>query len=830
MASPAASETSHQDRKPNRLIDSTSPYLLQHAYNPVDWHPWDEQAIELARRQDKPIFLSIGYSACHWCHVMEREVFENREIAAIMNEHFINIKVDREERPDLDELYMLATQVMSGSGGWPMSVWLTPQLEPFYAGTYFPPQDSFGRPGFPKLELAIADAWKNKRSELLEQSKKVVDAIRMHADESAGNSSAGGTGGAATIDLKGWFAGALEQYADRFDPSNGGLGSAPKFPPHQALRLWLAMLRHPNAAQLSPSSLDRLREMTTKTLDAMMKGGIYDHVGGAFARYSTDEYWLVPHFEKMLYDNAQLAPVYAEAAVQLQRPDYARVARQTLDFWLREMTAKGEAGSGMGGASSGGFYSTLDADSDGAEGKFYVWTLEDVKAALPEEEDAKLIIEHFGMTANGNWHESPVKGGNVVAISRGVADLAAKRGMAPEALQKRIDGLLVKMREWRAKRVGPGLDDKVLTSWNGLMISAMAICGRLLRDPRYLEAAHRAMGFVLTQHMEGGRRLLRVSREEATPPGSQKPGARSERRAHTDGFLEDHAFLLNGLMDLVEATLPTSLPGTMARKRALELADTLIREFADEKNGGFFFTAPRHDQLFARMKNAADNATPSPNAMAIRALLRLARSSGKEQYREAAMNAVQAFAVNIQRRPDFFPTILQSLLEDAEAQAQHATLAAEGARLEANDLAPPGRDLPIALEMTRVKPADELLQLSVTPLEPVAGGSFDVELKLSIAKGYKVQANRPAEREAFATVARLRGDVTLASQEWKYPTSTDGGYAGEVTFTARCSLPEKVAAGRYTMRATVLAQPCSEGSCLAPEKVSVDFPLTVAPA
>jgi uncharacterized protein YyaL (SSP411 family) len=819
MTTPAGSEAVHQERQPNRLIESTSPYLLQHAYNPVNWHPWDEQAIELARREDKPIFLSIGYSACHWCHVMEREVFENREIAALMNEHFINIKVDREERPDLDELYMLATQLMSGGGGWPMSVWLTPQLEPFYAGTYFPPTDAYGRPGFPKVELAIADAWKNKRGELLEQSKKVVEAIRTHADES----SAGGSAGADTIDLKGWFAGALEQYADRFDPSNGGLGSAPKFPPHQALSLWLSMLRHPNAAQMAPSALDTLREMVTKTLDAMMKGGIYDHVGGGFARYSTDEYWLVPHFEKMLYDNAQLAPVYAMAAVQLQRPDYARVARQTLDFWLREMTAKGEAGAGMGGASSGGFYSTLDADSEGAEGKYYVWTLQDVKAVLPEAE-SKLIIEHFGMTGKGNWHESPVEGGNVLAIARPVADLAARDGVAPESLQKRIDGLLAQMREHRRKRVGPGLDDKVLTGWNGLMISAMAICGRLLREPRYLEAAHRAMGFVLTQHMEGGRRLLRVSREEAR---SKKQEARRERRAHTDGFLEDHAFLLNGLMDLVDATLPTSLPGTMARKRALELADTMIREFADAKNGGFFFTAPRHDQLFARMKNAADNAMPSANAMAIRALLRLARSSGKEQYRETAMDAVHAFAKNIHRRPDFFPTILQSLLEDAEARAHHATLAAE-ARLEPEALTPVGRDLPIALESVRGKSPDALLQLSVSPLQPVVAGSFDVELKLSIAKGYKVQANRPSEREAFATVARLRGDVSLASQEWKYPETTDGGYTGEVTFKVRCLLPESVAAGRYTMRATVLAQPCAGTSCLAPEKVSVDFPLTVA--
>jgi uncharacterized protein YyaL (SSP411 family) len=544
----------------------------------------------------------------------------------------------------------------------------------------------------------------------------------------------------------------------------------------------------------------------------------------------------------MLYDNAQLAPAYALAAVQLQRPDYARVARQTLDFWLREMTSKGDPGGGMmGGGSSGGFYSTLDADSEGAEGKYYVWTLDDVKAALQSDADAGLIIEHFGMTENGNWHESPVAGGNVLAIARSVTDLAAKHGGEADAMQKRIDALLVQMRAWRAGRVPPGLDDKVLTSWNGLMISAMAICGRLLREPRYLEAAHRAMGFILTQHMEGGRRLLRVSRAGNMKDGTQGENTKHETRntkhgarvAHIDGFLEDHAFLLNGLMDLVDATLPTSLPGTMARKRALELADTLIRDFADKEHGGFFFTAPRHDQLFARMKNAADNATPSANAVAIRALLRLARTSGKEQYREAAMDAVEAFAGNIQRRPDFFPTILQSLLEDAEARAHHATLASEGVRFEPQGIAATGRELPIALESLRGKSADALLQLSVEPVSPVragpGGGSFEIQLRLSIAKGYHIQGNRPADKEGFATVARLRGDAMLASQEWTYPPMQNGqpGYSGEVTFKARCSLPENTAAGRYLMRATVLAQPCSETSCLAPEKVSADFPLIV---
>ena len=809
--SPHSSKDKHSFT--NRLIDSTSPYLLQHAHNPVEWYPWGEEAIQRARNENKPIFLSIGYAACHWCHVMEREVFEKQEIANIMNAHFINIKVDREERPDLDEVYMLATQLTSGSGGWPMSVWLTPELEPFYAGTYFPPVDGHGRPGFPKLELAIADAWKNRREELQSQAKRVVEAVRMHADESAS-----GAGGAVGIDWKGWFGRAIEQFADKFDEAHGGLGSSPKFPPHQALRLWLGMLRSPAVAQLAPSDVAALRQMVTSTLDGMMRGGIYDHVGGGFARYSTDERWLVPHFEKMLYDNAQLAPVYAFAALELGRPDYARVARQTLDFWLREMRSP-----------EGAMFSTLDADSEGEEGKFYVWTLDDVGAALPKEDDRALIVRHFGMTAAGNWHESPVDGGNVLAISVPVEELAKEGGNgggSAEKVQKRIDGLLQEMRKFRAKRVPPGLDDKVLTSWNGLMISALAVCGRVLREPKYLEAAHRAIGFLLTHHMEAGRRLLRVSRNGKAPA--------------VDAFLEDHAYLLNGLMDLIDSTTPTSLPGTMARKRALELADTMIREFGDAERGGFFFTSASHDQLFARMKNGADNAVPSANGMAIRALLRLARSSGKEQYRDVGMQGVRAFAANIDRRPEFFPTILEALLEDADAVARGTKLGIGEAAVAAGDL---GRDepgaavLPIVLEGAAVRETP-MLSLAPIAVEPVqVGKGFEVVAELTIAEGHHVQPHKPKDREAFATVARLRGDVTLASQEWEYPVASpdlqgggSAGYSGTVRIVARCVLAKNTAAGRYTLRATVLAQPCSGTSCFPPEKVSVDFPLAVLPA
>ncbi|HVX86049.1 MAG TPA: thioredoxin domain-containing protein [Phycisphaerae bacterium] len=791
----------------NKLIESTSPYLLQHAHNPVEWYPWGEEAFSRARTEGKPIFLSIGYSACHWCHVMEREVFEKAAIADVMNAHFVNIKVDREERPDVDDVYMLATQLMSGSGGWPMSVWLTPELKPFYAGTYFPPEDGYGRPGFVRLENALAEAWANRRAELLEQAERVAQAVRTHADE-------GGGAGPGQIESGAWIIKALEEFADRFDEAHGGLGGAPKFPPHQALALWLTMLRHPNAAQLSQEEVAAVEMMLTRTLDSMMNGGIYDHVGGAFARYSTDEQWLVPHFEKMLYDNAQLAAVYGLAAAHFGRADYARVARQTLDFWLREMT---------GGR--GEFYSTLDADSEGAEGKFYVWTLADVRAALGDADDAALMTEHLGVTEAGNWHESPVPGGTVLSVVRSVETLADERGVSVDELRGRIDGLLVKMREWRAKRIPPGLDDKVLTSWNGLLISALAICGRLLREPRYLEAAHRGMGFLLTEHMEGGRRLLRVSRGKNTSVETRntKLGLVASGSAHTDGFLEDHAFLLNGMMDLIESTSPTSLPGTMARKRALELADVMVKHFEDHERGGFFFTSRKHETLFARMKNAADNATPSANGLAIRALLRLAAESGREQYRDTALRAVSAFAATIARRPDYFPTILHALVEDAEARTR----------------GPGGwRDTP------PVRPAlvdvghgagggSKVLALQVHA-GPVADGKFEVNLELTVAPGYHVQPHHPTDREAFATVARVRGELPLAKQEWRYPAG-DGGqgdhaYEATVRMAGVCTLGGGAAGvkpGKYPMRATVLAQPCSGTSCLAPEKVSANFTIEV---
>ncbi len=782
----------------NQLIDSTSPYLLQHAHNPVNWMPWGREALELSRAQDKPIFLSIGYAACHWCHVMEREVFEKPEIAAVMNEHFVNIKVDREERPDLDELYMLATQLMTGSGGWPMSVWLTPELEPFYAGTYFPAEDGYGRPGFVRLERALADSWKNRRGELREQAKRVVEAVRGHADESGENAKLktqnakpGGAGAGSRTGA--WVQGAVERFADRFDAKNGGLGAAPKFPPHQALQFWLAALQ---AGILPEHEAEQVRTMIERTLDGMMNGGIYDHVGGGFARYSTDERWFVPHFEKMLYDGAQLAPVYAAASVQFARPEYARVACETLDFFLREMAGP-----------RGEFYSSMDADSEGEEGKYYVWTMADLRAGLPFAADAALIVEHLGMQPGGNWPESPVAGGNVLAVVKSIEAMAGEIKSPRDLVRRRMDEALAKMRVYRKKRIAPGMDDKILTAWNGLMVSALAVSGRILRESKYLEAAHRLIGFLLTAHMEQGRRLLRVSRNGT---------------AHIDGFLDDHAYLLNGLMDLIDSTTASSLPGTMARRRALEMADEMIRGFEDREGGGFFFTQPEHEALFARMKNAADNATPSANGVAIRAFCGWARMSGKEKYRETAMRAVGAFTQSIERHPDYFPTILLGLLEERESATKSEAKIG-------------GADAPSAFPLP---PEDEKVPLDLTVKAAAAvkaGESLAVELRLAIPEGFYIRPADPHDPEAFKTFARMRtrgpGGEIIASQQWTFPEpeQIDGGagYRGTIDIKAVCGISSEAAAGTHVLRITLLAQPCSATACYAPERAFAEFMVRV---
>jgi uncharacterized protein YyaL (SSP411 family)/aryl-alcohol dehydrogenase-like predicted oxidoreductase len=598
--------TTTHSKHTNRLINETSPYLLQHAHNPVDWYPWGEEALDRAKHEDRLILLSIGYSACHWCHVMERESFENEEIAAIMNEHFVSIKVDREERPDLDDIYMAATIAMNyGQGGWPMTVFLTPELEPVYAGTYFPPDDGYGRPGFKTLLTSIAHAWQADRQQLEETATQLVAHLRSQQEAAPGLAV-----GERELRL------ALKEFATDFDAQHGGFGSAPKFPPATGLSLLLRLYRRlgdPHA-----------RLMVQKTLYAMGQGGMYDQVGGGFHRYSTDQRWLVPHFEKMLYDNALLTKSYLEAYQVSGDPFYRRIATETLDYVLREMTAP-----------AGGFFSSTDADSEGEEGRFFVWQPEEIIDLLGDE-DGKLFNAYYDITPQGNW-----EGTSIPNTPRPVAAVAQELGITPASLERSLDHSKPRVYEARTGRVKPGLDDKILTAWNGLMIGAFAEGFRVLRDRAYLDAATRAADFIHATLVQDDGRLFRTCRGD---------------RAHLNAYLEDYAYLAEGLLDLYEAG------GNPAYVREAErLLEIVLRDFLDEETGAFFATARDHERLILRQRGGADGATPSADATATSALARLSFHLDRADLRTAATRAVRAHGRLIARHPRAFAKSLATV-------------------------------------------------------------------------------------------------------------------------------------------------------------------------
>jgi uncharacterized protein YyaL (SSP411 family)/aryl-alcohol dehydrogenase-like predicted oxidoreductase len=595
--------TSEEPRHTNRLIHATSPYLLQHAHNPVDWYPWGDEALQRARSEDKPILLSIGYSSCHWCHVMERESFEDERVADLMNRHFVCIKVDREERPDLDDVYMAATVAMNhGQGGWPMTVFLTPDQEPFFAGTYFPPTDRYGRPGFTTLLDRIAELWRTDRKALTERAAEAVRYLRLNA-----GTAPGGSLGEAQLRA------ALEQLDQDFDPRWGGFGGAPKFPPSGSLSLLLRCHRR--------FADGRALEMVTKTLDAMARGGMYDQVGGGFHRYSVDERWLVPHFEKMLYDNAQLTRVYLEGYQATRELSYHRVASEVLDYVLREMTGEG-----------GGFFSATDADSEGEEGRFFVWDPDQVRAAVGDEEDARRFCAYYDITDRGNW-----EGRSIPNTPQPLSEVAARLALAPEELERSLATARAKVYRARLARVAPALDDKVLAAWNGLMIGALAEGARVLGDPRYLHAAERAADFILVNMRAADGRLLRTWREG---------------RAHTPAFLEDYAYLADALIDVYEAGAPARY-----LREAAALLERVEQDFADD-GGGFFTTARDHEALIVRHREGHDGATPSANAVAARALARLSSHLDRAPWRESAERALRAYGKAISRQPRAFTTSL----------------------------------------------------------------------------------------------------------------------------------------------------------------------------
>jgi uncharacterized protein YyaL (SSP411 family) len=586
----------------NALAQETSPYLLQHKDNPVDWQPWGEEALERARREDKPLLVSIGYSACHWCHVMEHESFEDTEVAAVMNDAFVCVKVDREERPDVDAIYMEAVQVMTGQGGWPLNAFLTPDGVPFYAGTYFPPEPRHNMPSWRMVLEGVARAWIEQRDEIVDSSQRIVERLQAFAALQAPD---------AEIDPRSLDA-AVTALKRTFDSANGGWGDAPKFPLASTIEF---LLRRGE------------RAMALQTLRRMAGGGIYDQVGGGFSRYAVDARWIVPHFEKMLYDNALLARAYLHAFQVSGEPFFERVARETLDWALRELRQD-----------EGGFASALDADSEGVEGKFYVWTVDEVREAL-DPELAQAAIEHFGMTEQGNF-----EGANIPV--RATPDPA------------RLDEIKAGLLAARERRVRPGLDDKRLTAWNALMISALADAGAVLGEQRYRDAAVAAAEFVLRDLRDDDGRLLRTY---------------NQGRAHLNGYLEDYAFLLEALLTLYEATFD---PRWFDEARAL--ADTLLERFADAERGGFFAVAADH-KLIARRKELEDTPIPSGASSATFGLLRLAALTGEARYEDAAVSSIKLLHTLAPQHPGAFGHLLQAI-DFHLASVKEVALAGEDTR------------------------------------------------------------------------------------------------------------------------------------------------------
>jgi uncharacterized protein YyaL (SSP411 family) len=597
----------------NRLIDATSPYLLQHAHNPVDWYPWGKEALERAHRENRPIFLSIGYAACHWCHVMERESFENEEIAAILNQHFVAIKVDREERPDLDEIYMNATMLANrGQGGWPMSVFLTPEQKPFFAGTYFPPTSRYGRPGFKDILLSIAEAWRDRRDDVYSSADNLVEAMSRFTEMPESDA-------AIPPDL---VSTAAERLARAFDPRTGGMlsGQTNKFPPSMAMTL---MLREYHQTKRVGAPKAILLERVELTLDHMAGGGIYDHLGGGIARYSTDPDWLVPHFEKMLYDQALVSGVYIEANLLTGHERYATVAKDIFDYVLADLRS-----------AEGGFYSTRDADSEGVEGKYYVWSKEEILSALGEQA-GELFCSYYDVTEAGNWG-----GHNILNVQRDLETVAKLNDIDPDALRQSLDASRAKLLAVRGKRVPPALDDKILTAWNGLMIASLARGGRISGERKYIRAAEKAGAFVL-RHLTRDGRLLRTYRKG---------------KAHTLGYLDDYAFFVEGLLDLYEATFDRRWLA-----EALRLNDDMITHFWDESGGGFFFTADDSEKLILRNKDSHDGAIPAGNSVALMNLLRLSLMLGRADLRDKAERTITAFAGKVTEYPHGFDRFLQAV-------------------------------------------------------------------------------------------------------------------------------------------------------------------------
>jgi uncharacterized protein YyaL (SSP411 family) len=739
----------------NRLARESSPYLLLHAENPVDWYPWGEEAFEKARREDRPIFLSVGYSTCYWCHVMERESFSDPAIADALNEGYVSIKLDREERPDLDEIYMAATQLLTRSGGWPNSLFLTPDLKPFFAGTYFPPRDAMGRPGFSRILASLREAWALRRAEVLQQAATIAEAIQEHLA-----SSAGAPGGVPDADVVSATERAL---AARFDPVHGGFGRAPKFPSPSNLFFLLDRLRDP----LARAGEAQAREMLVTTLDRMARGGIQDHLAGGFHRYSTDALWLVPHFEKMLYDNAALARLYAEADALAPGRGFAAVARSTLEFVLAEMTGP-----------DGEFHSAIDAETDGHEGAYYTWTAEELRAALSPDDHA-LLGKVYGFDGRPNFESTRY----VLHLPEPLAEAAVRLGVAEDELRGRLEPGRRALLAVRGRRPRPLLDDKVLADWNGLMIGAFARVSVVLGEPRYLGAARRAAEFVLSRLASEGM-LLHAWRSG---------------RGRIPAFLDDYAFLVEGLLRLFEATGEERW-----KQEALRLQAEQDERVLDASAGGYF-AAGEDPRLLFRSKPAFDGAVASGNGFAALNLLELAALSGDPALRTRAEGVLGAFSDGIGAAP-----------------LAHVTLVRAVARLDRSAVAAAPASPVAAPSSAAAASARESLEDEAREAVEVVGrlGSgeewkpFAVELK--VAKGWHLYANAAGHPSVVSTsmapvLGRLRG--------LRYPEGEPSGSGAERVFVYRERVRfegeiEHKGGGAPSVALTY--QACDESRCLPP--------------
>jgi uncharacterized protein YyaL (SSP411 family) len=707
---------------PNRLAQETSPYLLQHAHNPVDWYAWGPEAFEAARSQNKPIFLSVGYSTCYWCHVMERQCFEVEAIAKEMNDRFINIKVDREERPDIDQLYMTAVQVLTHHGGWPMSVFLTPDLRPFYGGTYFPPTDSQGRPGFVTVLRAIEDAYRNRRADVDRSADQLVNILQQIAKPQAANK-------AITIDQN-FIEKLIQRSVSDYDPTNGGFGSAPKFPRETLLELLLQ------------SEVRNRKSEILHSLDSMANGGIRDHLGGGFHRYSTDAQWLVPHFEIMLYDNAMLAWCYVEAFHQTGEKRYARIARGIFDFVLREMTSP-----------QGAFYTAFDAEVDAMEGGSYLWTAAEVEMILGAE-DAKIFNKVYGLEGGPNFadphHGTSEPDQNVLYLPDGPATED----------ESKIVAMRQKLYEARKKRKQPSLDTKIITSWNALMIRALAHGGEILKEDRYTQAAAKAADFLLQNHRKIDGTIFRTSRD-----GTKK----------YTGFIDDYAFFAQALLTL------------KWKDKAAAVAEVMRRKFWDEIDGGFYFTSADADEIIVRQKTASDSPLPSGNAIATMVMLELGD-------RETAQRTLAVFANQLQQQGEGMSVMVQAAMEYVR------------------------RFGPLAVSRSDVKSdqplSPEELAQRIVAISTVWINDRELEIKLQILKSFHINSNEPAA-EMIATELHVDDEVEAI----KYPKPKSMQFADQTiqVFENEASIIVKFKQAVMKMlRVSLRYQACDASACLPP--------------